>query len=343
MTLRIVAAHPGPHFSVHDVHVGWCEALRKLGNPVAEYNLSERLTFYDAALMEYPDQEVRKALTSEQAQELAINGLYATLYRLRPDLLFITSAFFYPPELLDLARRYGTRVVLVHTESPYEDERQIAMASHADINLINDPINIDRFRDVAPTYYVSHSYRSSLHCPGPVTPDLAADFAFIGTGYHSRIAFLEAMKFGDLDVFLGGNWQLLSKESPLRRYLAHDEDECLDNDQTVDVYRSSRCGMNLYRRESEEEHQHDIGWACGPREIEMAASGMFFLRDSRAESDELFPMLPTFTTPDEASDLLHWWLRHDDLRHEAAAKARASIVDRTFINRATELLRLLDK
>lgn len=342
--MRIVAAHPGPAFSVHDCHVGWTEAFRKLGHPVAEYNLSERLTFYDAALFEMPGTgELRRALTVNQARELAVNGLYATLYKLRPDLLFVTSAFFYPPDIFELARSYGTRVVLLHTESPYEDTRQMALAGHVDVNLLNDPTNLDAFRRINPaTYYMPHSYRECLHHPGSVDPNLAADLAFVGTGYRSRIEFLEAVDLTGLDVFLAGNWQPLGDDSPLRKHLAHEPDECLDNEQTTAVYRSSRCGLNLYRREAE---TGDVagGWSCGPREIEMAACGLFFLREPRGESDELFPMLPTVTTPGEASELLRWYLARDDARHEAATHARSAITDRTFTIRAAELMAILER
>lgn len=339
--MRFLAAHPGPNFSVHDCYVGWVEALRSLGQTVAEFNLSERLTFYDAALVEVSQQTFRKALTADQAQNLAVNGLYAALYKVRPDVLFAVSAFFYPPELFDLARAYGTRIVVLHTESPYEDSRQLQVAEHADLNLINDPTNLEAFQRVAPTVYVPHSYRPALHHPGPANPKMDADFAFVGTGYPSRIAFLEAMDLAGLDVLLAGNWKRLADDSPLRKYVAHGADECLDNDQTADVYRSAKVGLNLYRREAESAHL-TAGYACGPREIELAACGAFFLRDRRPEGDELFPMLPTFADPEDAADQVRYWIDHPDKRRQLAEQAREAIADRTFTTRAAELLALLD-
>lgn len=337
--MKILAAHPGPSFSVHDVYVGWVGALRQLGHQVAEFNLSSRLTFYDAALLE-ANGDVHKALSSEQAQELAVNGLYAALYRMRPDVLLVVSAFFYPPELLDLVRSYGTRVVVLHTESPYEDGRQLVTAGHADLNLINDPTNMLEFAARGETVYVPHSYRPGVHCPGPVDDKLAADLAFVGTGYASRIEFLEAMDLTGLDVLLAGNWQQLDEHSSLRGALAHEPDECLDNEQTVQVYRSATVGLNLYRREAEAE-ELSAGWAMGPREVEMAACGMFFLRDSRPEGDQILPMLPTFEGPQDASEQLQYWLAHPGERRDRAQAARAAVADRTFINRAAELVRLL--
>lgn len=338
--MRILAAHPGPNFSVHDVYAGWVEALRGLGQQVLEFNLAERLTFYDHIMLER-DGEPVKALTGEKAQELAVNGLYAALYKTRPDVLLLVSAFFYDAPLMDLARAYGTTVVVLHTESPYEDSRQLQVAEHADLNLINDPTNLEIFTTVAPTVYVPHSYRPSLHCPGEANPKLAADLAFVGTGYPSRIAFLEAMDLDGLDVLLAGNWQALAEDSPLRGHVSHDEEECLDNEQTVEVYRSAHCGLNLYRREAQAAHL-TAGWAMGPREVEMAACGLFFLRDPRPESDEVLSMLPTFTDPGDASEKLRYWLSRPEERAELAQRARAAVADRTFTNRAADLLQRLD-
>ena len=67
--MKFLVAHPGPAFSVHDVYVGWCEGLRDLGQQVARFNLSERLTFYGSALQEAGEGVFRKALTGEQATE----------------------------------------------------------------------------------------------------------------------------------------------------------------------------------------------------------------------------------------------------------------------------------
>jgi spore maturation protein CgeB len=347
--VRILAAHPGPNFSVHDVYVGWVEALRELGQHVIEFNLDERLTFYERAMFDNGD-EFERALTGQQARELAENGLYATLYKTRPDVLLVVSAFFLSPHLLDLARAYGTRVVLLCTESPYEDGRQLLYAEHVDLVLLNDPANIDVFRNAAPSYYMPHAYRPAVHYPGAGIPELDFDFAFVGTGYASRVAFFEAMGLErlyyaeglEVDAVLAGNWQQLDDDSPLRRYVGNDPTECLDNEQAADLYRSSKVGMNLYRREAERpELSH--GWAMGPREVEMSACGMFFLRDPRGEGDEVLSMLPRFSSPEEASELLAYYLEHASARRRLAESARAAIADRTFTANALSMLRLLDK
>jgi len=340
--VKFLVCHPGPQFSVHDVYVGWVEALRTHGQKVIEYNLNDRITFYDAAYLNISEGKFRKAVDGETAVDLAVNGLYAALYKTRPDVLLAVSAFLLPPELMDLARWYGTKVVILHTESPYEDVRQVEIAGHADLNLVNDPVNLDKFQDAAPSLHMPQAFRPAVHYPGAPEPDLAADFAFVGTGFESRIAFFDAMDLDGLDVLLGGNWQRLADDSPLRKHVGHDIKDCLDNPETARIYRSAKVGLNLYRRETEDGCSAE-GWAIGPREIEMAACGMPFLRDPRGEGDELFPMLPTFTSSEEASEKLRWLLAHEDARRDAASKAREAIAERTFENHAATLLQLLEK
>jgi len=339
--LRILACAPGPNFSVQDLHVGYVEALRNAGQHVIEYPLGSALTFYDSVLVQAGPHEFRKALTGEQATELAADRLAGALWKTRPDILIITSGFFIDPTVLDLARRDGTRIVLIATEQPYELTRELDLATHCDITLLTDPINIHLFTQVTNAVHAPHAYRATIHTPGPGSPELQCDMAFIATGYDSRIAFLETMDLSTLDIVLAGNWQRLATDSPLRPYVVGDVDNCLDNVQTVDIYRSMRCGLNIYRKEAEHPDLTE-GWAVGPREVEMAACGAFFLRESRAEGNELFPTLPTFTSPEEASQLLRYWLSRPAERADAAAKAREAIQDRTFDANAAALLRLLE-
>ena len=335
--MRWLACAPGPNFSVHDVHVGWVEALRAVGETVVDFPLGSAMTFYDSVLIQTGPAEVRKALDGQRATELAADRLAGALWKVRPDVLLITSGFFVDPLFLDIARRDGVRVVYLATEQPYELTREVELARHCDITLVNDPTTLDHFDGVA--RYQPHSYRPAVHRPGQTRPELAADFAFVGTAYASRVAFFEALDLAGLDVLLAGNWQQLAEDSPLRPYVIGNPDDCLDNDRTADIYRSAKVGINLYRREGETA----AGWAVGPREVELAACGAFFLRDPRPEGDQLFPSLPTFLDVGEASDLIRWWLAHPSARQAAAAKAREAVADRTFDNAVAALLRLIEK
>ena len=369
--MRILVVHPGPNFSVADVYAGWVEALKEAGHTVATYDLSTRITFYENALVEMAPAEgqlvkqFRKAVSHEQALEMAANGLLSTCFQWWPDVVLCISAFFIPPQCLEIIRARRMKVVLMFTESPYQDEEQLRLVPQADMILLNDPTNLSKFKDQLPSsYFLPHAYRPGLHHPGPASEDMVCDFAFVGTAFLSRIEFFEAMGLDGLDVLLAGNWRLLDEKSPLQKHLALKPEECLDNSQTVELYRSMRVGMNLYRREvhfhgavgsnfdalpNAAQFSGDPGneytgpvYAMGPREVEMAACEAFFLRDPRAESDEILHMLPSFESPGEATDLLHFYLERPDAREQLAKEARQAIWDRTFLNNARQFSKWLE-
>lgn len=356
--MRILVVHPGPDFSVADVYRGWADALKEQGNEVALFNTNDRLLFYSKALLPAVDADgnqltdeqglpiVQQAMGQKDAIVASMQGLTHACYAFWPDVVLFVSGFFVTGGVFEMMRMRRHKIVILHTESPYQDGEQLDRAQFADLNMVNDPSNLAAYRELAPALYMPHAYRPDTHYPrrGPVNPELAADLTFIGTAFKSRTEFFERMDFGNLDVLLGGSWwdEELAPDSRLRKYLGHDLGKCVDNTETAELYRQARCGINLYRRESETEYAGQ-GWAMGPREVEMAACGLFYLRDSRPESDEVLPMLPSFATPEDAGDQLRWWLDNEDQRLEAARQARGAIADRTFTANAKKLLRKLEE
>ena len=344
--MRWLVIQPGPSFSVADVYNGWVEALRGLGEEVMEYGLDTRLTFYDQALLaedmtdEQGRQAVRKALTREQAVERAADGLLGACYRWWPHVILCTSAFFTPPWMLEVMRSRGHRIVMLFTESPYQTGMQLKMARFADLSLVNDPCDIDRYREIGPAEYMPHAYRPSVHYAPPPGTRPEYDLAFVGSGFPSRVRFFEAMNLDGLNVRFEGAWMGLPADSLLRDFTEFDPEGCVDNTETAAIYRRAATGINFYRREADD-GQVPEGWAIGPREVELAACGLWFARDPRPESDELFPMLPAYTSPAEAGELIRWALAHPGDRAEAAAKARAAVADRTFEANARKLLAML--
>lgn len=339
--MKVLMVEPGPNFSVSDVHRGYVKAFEDLGCTVANINYADRLSFYSAA-GKLIDGEFIRYLSDNDAVRMASKGLEAACYEFWPDIVIVTSGFFVPLDTLEVMQQRGHKVVLLHTESPYEDERQLQRAEFADLNLLNDPTNLARFEELGPAMYLPHAYDPDIHHPGPVAhADDVSDFFFVGTAYPSRIEFFEQVDWSGIDVALAGNWSGLTPDSQLQKFVAHDIQFCLENTDAADLYRGTKVSANLYRREAEAAHLVD-GWSMGPREVELAACGTFFLRDSRPESDEVFPMLPSFDGPDDFTEKLRWWLDHPVERQAAAAKAQIAIADRTFSNNARRLLSVLE-
>jgi spore maturation protein CgeB len=267
-------------------------------------------------------------------------GLRATCYDFWPDVVLIISSFFIPKYTYEVLRSRGHKVVTLFTESPYEDPSQVMIARCADLAIVNDPTNLADFQSATDAVYLPHAYDPDIHCPGPALDQYASDFCFVGTGYPSRVDFFEQVDFRGVDVALAGNWQNLDEGSPLRKYVAHDLEVCCDNTESVDLYRSTKVSANIYRTEAATPDFVD-GWAMGPREVELAATGCFYLTQARGENREVLPMVPTFEDPIDLSEQLRWWLAHDDKRSDVSRQARAAIADRTFDNHAAILLRHL--
>jgi hypothetical protein len=337
--MRALVVNPGPNFSVADVARGWARGLADLGVDVRTFELDKLLDYFAYA---YTDRngEVVKAHTEAEAIQLAAGQIKAACYDWWPDLVLVVSGFFMYPQLVDIMRNRHRHVVLLCTESPYEDEAQLQKAAWYDGVVLNDPTNLDAFAEVCegPALYAPHAYDPAVHYRAPAKRH--ADVSWIGTCYPSRAAFLEHVDWSGLDVSFGGNF----KDAPqsLLRFVGHEPEECVDNDVTAEVYRGSLASFNIYRTETNGQLSDSAdGWAMGPREVEMARCGLWFARQSRPESDEVFLMLPTFSDPQELGDQLRWAIANPEARMMAAERAYAAVQDRTFPNNARALLQAL--
>lgn len=338
--------HPGPHWAVADVYRGWVRGLTANGVDVRQFNLNDRLHAYTEAHFEL-EGEWHRLWGDEDVVRLVGNQLFEVCYTFRPDLVIAVSGTFTPTYVWDQIRSHGTKVVVLHTECPYEDQRQLLVAPHVDLNVLNDPTHMDVWSDVAPSVYIPHAYDPDLHHPGPSSFD--ADFGWVGTAgvtFPSRTRFFEQVDFGDAKVLLAGQWIGTDSGSPLQEYFRPELADSIDNELTTDIYRGSRMSANLYRTpDDNSDEAFEGGWAMGPREVELAATGCFYARHSPSnhggEGDELLHMLPTFTEPAELSEIIAHYLDRPERRAELADQARAAVAGRTFEHHAAELLRLV--
>jgi len=337
--VRVMVVHPGPHFSVADVYHGLSKGLAAAGAEVVPDRFDQSIDFAGAIGIKRKGRW-RQAFNQRDAMEVAGELLQAQIYRRWPDVIVFVSAFWLSPMTLGVLRHKGAhKLVGWFTESPYEDDRQLQFAPHMDAVFVNDPTFLDLYRAVNPnSHYAPQSYDPDVHRPGPGRDDWRCDVAFAGTAFPSRLEFMEAVDWSGIDLRLGGLW---AGGEQWHDRLVHPPTECLDNADTVSLYQSAKASWNLYRREASWPGGRS-GWAMGPREVELAATGTFFLRDPRPEGDAVLSMLPTFADPGEFGDKLRWWLSHDDARQEAATAARAAVADRTFASSAARLLSTVD-
>lgn len=312
---RILIVHPGVPFSQHDVWHGWEKALKKQGHQVQTYRTDERLRMYGKIVPEL--------LAIEQAQL----GIFSQVFLMSPDIVFFIGTSFMSPKVFIPLRARGLKIVILFTESPYEDERQLPLAPYANVNLIGDPLNLEKWEATGvPVTTISPAFDPDIHFPG--NEEKISDLTFIGTALPSRQKFFSELDMSGLSVVIdGGGWP-------------HTVHDAVYNEDAADLYRRSRTGINMYRREEGEE---TTGVTVGPRECEMAACGLPFARDPRPDSDVLFPFLPSFSTVGEAGDMVRWLLADEDRRQELGRKATIAIQDRTFDRQAAHAMRFIEE
>ena len=329
---RAIVVDPLADYSTQDVANGWVMGLRYNGVQTLQFNLTDRFVFYRAARIEHDDY-TKEPLSNDQAKEAATLNLLAEVYRHDPDLVVVIhGAHLWAPLLAELR----CPLVWVMTECPYEDEAQVltAQAAQADVILVNDPTNQGVFEQVAPTYYVPHSYNPQLHRPdGPI--EGPSDVCFVGTGYPSRRATLEAVDWDGINLALLGDWPV-DEDSPIAGAVRSGP---VDNIEAIRWYRGAAINLNMYRDViTADECSTADGWAMGPREVELAGMGAFYLREPRPESDAILGFLPAWHDPAEIGELVRWWLPRLDQRKRLGAQAHEAVQDRTFDAHAARLL-----
>jgi spore maturation protein CgeB len=338
--MRVMVVRPGPRYSVADVHHGLVKGLQRCGVEVIDFRYDNLLELFGHVSIKRKGRWVG-AFDEAGGATMAGEHLQAAVFRALPDAIILMSCFWIPPDVFAVLRKRQPRLIAWFTESPYEDDKQLGIAQWCDSVVVNDPKNLDLFRTVCRSAeYIPHAYDPDIHFPGEGRPEWACDVGFAGTGFPSRFEFVNAVDWSGIDLKLAGMWKL-AEGTPIEARMIHPIDECLDNVDSATLYRSSRASFNLYRQETTPGSTAD-GWAMGPREVELAACGTFFLRDSRPEGDEAFPMLPTFTDAGDFGEKLRWWLAHDSQREAAALAARAAIQDRTFTASARRLLAMVE-
>ena len=244
--------------------------------------------------------------------------------------------------MLPMLRRAGLKVCVVLTESPYDllPERRYVQA--ADIAFTNERTSVPSLREVQPhTYYLPHAWHPAIHdVLAQAVEDVPAhDVVFVGTGFIERVRLLQSIDWTDIDFGLYGVWTLAGSRSVLRRHLRGQE---TPQAVTAGLYRKAAVGLNLHRTSKgyAVDAQHVMGAeSMNPRCWELAASGLFFTTDHRAEVTETFgDVLPTFSTPAEAESIVRRALREPQWRADVAATCRERVADQTWTARAAMVL-----
>ena len=344
MTLLLL--HPGASHATADVEAGLRTGLERAGVTVIRYRLDGRLKAAQASLgaayrrAKKTDPATDKPNWADVVYQAGIGALERAL-RFQVDAVVVVSAILLHPDVIILLRRAGIPVVALFTESPYDLEPELAVARLVDGCWTNERTCLAAFQAVTTARYLPCAWHPDRHTPmtDQDTTVPAHDVVFVGSGFPSRIDFLEAMDWTGIDLGLYGTWQSVGRRSPLRPFVHHG---VIDNRQAVALYRRARLGLNLYRGGVVANGQPllpSLGASLNPRAYELAACGVFYLSEARAELPDVFgDLVPTFSTPAQASALVRAWLPADGDRARRAALLPAAVADSSWTARAGRVL-----
>ncbi len=348
MTVKLLCIHPGASTSTSDVADGLCYGLEYHGVELVRYRLDQRIDRsyrwlnYNWRRTRVKRVDIERPTTADVFYQAGIGALEMAL-RHQVDCVVVVSAMFLHPDVIILMKRAGLRVCVVFTESPYDQDKELAVAKLIDGCWTNERTSVEAFAAVNPRAgYLAHAWHPERHRPGAQPEDEtvpAHDVVFVGTGFPSRLEWLASIDWTGIDLGLYGNWQHLPSRHVLRRFVRDAE---VSNARAAALYRRAKIGLNLYRT--------NVGWAkdaptvsraesLNPRAYELARCGAFTISNARAEVLEVFgDLVPTFTSADQAAALIRFWLANERARERVRLELPACVADVSWVERSTRVI-----
>jgi spore maturation protein CgeB len=351
--MKLLLISPGSPHSTADVCAGLRAGLEAAGVEIIEYNLAGRLSFCKQFLesawrgKRKTEPAIEKPTVADVIYQAGVGALERAL-RFNVDCVLVVSAILLHPDVVILLKRAGLPVAVLFTESPYDLEPELRIANLVDLCWTNERTCLDAFQKACPrANYLPAAWHPSRH--GIAAPDAsvpAHDVIFVGSGFPSRIDGLSAIDWTGIDLGLYGTWQNVTKAKrhPLKQFV---KSWTIDNASAVQLYRRAKLGLNLYRGNvvaSAWKVLPSAGDSLNPRAYELAACGIFHLSEARGEHTSVFgELVPTFSTPAEASALVHQWLGAPAARATVAAELPACVAKDSWNERAAVVVSDLEQ
>src|SRR5688572_3120418 len=250
--MRIVLAHPGASWSTADVYDGLLYGLRQHGADVVPYRLDTRIEASHKALhwlwrtkkKEQPD--LAKPNQIDTIYHAGIGVLEMAL-RHQADVVLVVSAMLLHPDVIILMKRAGLRVVVLFTESPYDEDKELAIAGMVDGGWTNERTSVPKFRAVNPNMgYLPHAWHPLKHFQSARSlGDLPEhDVVFVGSGFSERVTFFNSIDWTGIDLGLYGTWKNLGLNKQVKQCVRGAQ---ITNEMAASLYRRAKVGLNLYR------------------------------------------------------------------------------------------------
>jgi len=340
--VRLLTIHPGASSSTSDVADGLYYGLEQHGVELVRYRLDQRIERshrwlnYNWRRTKKVNPAIERPTTADVFYQAGIGTLEMAL-RHQVDCVLVVSAMFLHPDVIIMLKRAGLRVTVLFTESPYDQDRELKVARLVDGCWTSERTSVSAFQAVNPrSAYLPHAWHPLRHLEGRAATAFdvpAHDVVFVGTGFPERITWLSSIDWTGIDLGLYGNWQHLGSRHPLRRFV---REGVVDNVRAVALYHRAKIGLNLYRGGELEAQRAE---SLNPRAYELARCGVFTLSTYRAEVVDVFgDLMPTCSSPFEASVLLRRWLADEEGRTRIQRALPARVAESSWVHRSAHVI-----
>ena len=267
---------------------------------------------------------------------------------LRPDLFLTIKGVAIDPKTLGALSGLGVRTAIYYPDVNFE----FANFDKATIPLYDDfattkSFQIDFLREARSgrgVHYVPHGYCSTVH--RPLYAEIGSDDYLCDVGYAGNFSPYKAEQLGRLlelapDLRLsvtGPNWQRMKGWPSVHATLDRSERRNLAYS---DFVQRSAIGLAFHYGPTQN------GWAdlVSTRTFEIPACGGFMLHIENEEIHEFFDAgteIDTFACVEELASKIAFYLTHDSVRREMAARAhRRAVPAYSYEVRAGEMLQAL--
>jgi len=338
--VRILVVYPGQSVATFDVAESWYWGLKGLGHEVFQLNYEHNIPFYAEVCEWWKEHDERFTPTVFDIMWLASQDLVCKAIECMPlDFVLMITGMLHHPRAFELMRNVGLKIVLIFTESPYNDHRIKLALPLVDVAFTNDRNSLGLFQEENPrSYYMPHSYNPRTHHPPEeeTGPEYQHDVFFWGSVYEERQEFFDELMEEDLgDISLDLIGTKLSRNGRV--------DNPITNAELIKYYWGSKIVLSPNRTTMSylEGTRIEAGaYSLGPRVYEVAACGAFQLTDnSRAELFDVFgDTIPTYQNAEHLAHLVRFFFKYPRWRGELAERARIQVKPCTFENRAQEIL-----
>ena len=339
--MRILLTYPGSAFSTYDVAAGYERALKKAGHEVSVFNYHDQLTFYQESLKYWVTENPNFEPHPNMFLVMASERLVIDVVDFVPDIVLIVSGFALHRRAYDLIHNLCIPIVLLLTESPYQDKDQaiIIEKGHVKLAFTNDKSSVENLPGLR--VYLPHSFDPTVHFPFEVGDQYKTDVFFHGTLWPERRELLAGLS--ETEGITIGGFDPCHLNAALAR-TAHKD--IIDNADLARWYNGTKIAINHHRTfvgtDGDGGHRHINGgaWSLGPRAYEIAACGVFQLcDDTRPELKEVFgDTVAIYSDRADLEDKISYYLGHESERKDMAQGAFNKLLKCSFDARAKRIL-----